>query len=98
MPKLSSAFLLVFVLAAPALFTFVEAQETLQLFDPAPSLELRFVKGKPVTLEEGRGEKVYVVEFWATWCVPCKVSIPHLTKLQERFKDDGRISRNETQP
>ncbi|HVK06036.1 MAG TPA: TlpA disulfide reductase family protein, partial [Armatimonadaceae bacterium] len=31
--------------------------------------------------------KTYVVEFWATWCGPCKVSIPHLTKLQKQYKD-----------
>jgi thiol-disulfide isomerase/thioredoxin len=31
--------------------------------------------------------KVYVVEFWATWCPPCRKSIPHLTELQEKYKD-----------
>jgi thiol-disulfide isomerase/thioredoxin len=53
----------------------------------AAALEgLTYVKGQPVTLTEG---KVYVVEFWATWCPPCRVSIPHLTEIQKQFKDKG---------
>ena len=53
----------------------------------AAALEgLTFVKGSPVTLTEGT---VYVVEFWATWCPPCRESIPHLTEIQKRFKDKG---------
>lgn len=47
---------------------------------------LTYVKGAPVKFEDG---KVYVVEFWATWCPPCKDSIPHLTQVQKQFKDKG---------
>jgi thiol-disulfide isomerase/thioredoxin len=58
----------------------------LNVGDPAPKLDVKeFVKGKPVKeLEKG---KVYVVEFWATWCAPCKATIPHLTELQKKHKD-----------
>ena len=63
----------------------------LNLFDPAPKLDLRFVKGKAITIAEGRGKNVFVVEYWATWCAPCKRSIPHLTKLQERYEDEGLV-------
>jgi len=63
-----------------------------QLGDPAPPLDIaEWVKGGPVTLEEGKGEKVYVVEFWATWCPPCLTSVPHLTELQKTHKDDGLV-------
>lgn len=58
----------------------------LSIGDPAPKLEVKeFVKGQPVkALEKG---KTYVVEFWATWCGPCRSSIPHLTDLQKKHKD-----------
>ena len=54
--------------------------------DPAPALSIeKWVKGSPVaSFEKG---KVYVVEFWATWCGPCVASMPHMTELQREYKD-----------
>ncbi|WP_394793936.1 redoxin family protein [Armatimonas sp.] len=67
--------------------------------DPAPALKVsKWVKGKPVTLAKG---KVHVVEFWATWCGPCRTSIPHLTELAKKFQakaDFVGVSINEGAP
>lgn len=52
----------------------------------APLTGLQWIKGGPVQIEKG---SIYVVEFWATWCPPCRTSIPHLTEIQRQFKDRG---------
>ncbi|MCG8409613.1 MAG: TlpA family protein disulfide reductase [Phycisphaerales bacterium] len=58
--------------------------------DEAPPLKIKeWVKGGPVELK--KGDHIYVVEFWATWCGPCLKSIPHLTELQKKYKDKGVI-------
>src|SRR5690349_23954639 len=69
------------------------ADELLTVGSQAPELNVEHWLSKgpgdaqPVTrFEEG---KVYVVEFWATWCGPCIQSIPHLTQLQNEYKDKG---------
>ncbi len=76
--------------AAPALAgePGVCTEHRLTVGDPAPPLTIEsWVKGQPVTgFEQGR---VYVVEFWATWCGPCVRSMPHLTDVQKKYADKG---------
>ena len=62
------------------------ASASLGVGDKAPALSIdKWVKGEPVN--EFTKTRIYVVEFWATWCGPCRKSIPHLTELQGRYKD-----------
>lgn len=49
-----------------------------------------WLNSDPLTLKDLRG-KIVVLEFWATWCPPCRDSIPHLNKLHEEYKDKGVV-------
>ena len=57
---------------------------------PAPGFTLTDVNGKRVSLEELKG-KVVLVDFWATWCGPCKASFPAMQQALNRFKDDPNV-------
>ncbi len=55
----------------------------------APSLaKVTWINGQPVDPAKPDGKTTYVVEFWATWCAPCKVTVPHLNKLLQ--DNEGR--------
>lgn len=54
----------------------------------APPLRLKTLDGKEFDLGSLRGKPV-LVDFWATWCAPCRESMPHLAKLYDEFKEKG---------
>lgn len=57
---------------------------------PAPDFELKDLTGRTVKLSDLRG-KVVVMDFWATWCGPCRLSLPHIQKLHEDLQDKGVV-------
>src|SRR5687767_1914667 len=54
----------------------------------APSLVLKDIQGRTFRLNDYRG-KVVLLNFWATWCPPCRAEIPELVKWQREYKEIG---------
>ena len=67
------------------------AKKELKLGDVAPEVSVKMINdkeyGKTFSLAEFK-DKVIVLEFWATWCPPCRQTIPHLSKIQAKYKDN----------
>lgn len=76
-------------------FAAVPASADLQVGDRAPGLSagkwFNLPKGVKQLQRKHLQGQVVVVEFWATWCPPCRDSIPHLIEMHEEFKDRGVI-------
>jgi peroxiredoxin len=56
--------------------------------NPAPDFELTTLAGETVKLSDYKGKKV-ILNFWATWCPPCKAEMPHMQNFYEKNKDNG---------
>jgi peroxiredoxin len=54
----------------------------------APDFQLATLDGQTVKLSDYRGKKV-ILNFWATWCPPCKAEMPHMKNFYEQYKDKG---------
>jgi thiol-disulfide isomerase/thioredoxin len=85
--------------AAPAAVRAAEADAagtepvTLRFFrdpKPAPAFTVRDLDGREISPASLRG-KVVIVNFWATWCGPCRAEIPDLVALQEKYKDTLQV-------
>lgn len=54
----------------------------------APDFTLKDIDGRTVRLSDYRG-KVVVINFWATWCVPCAAELPHLQRIYDKYRARG---------
>ncbi len=56
-----------------------------------PSFHFTDIDGKPVT-PESLADKVTVLDFWASWCGPCKISLPNMQEVYEKYKDNPKVA------
>lgn len=73
-----------------SIFAFLLLTATLsaQVGQKAPNFSLKDKDGKTYSLESMKG-KVVVLNFWATWCPPCRAEIPDFKKVYSKYKDKG---------
>ena len=57
---------------------------------PAPAFTMKDLDGREISPASLRG-KVVIVNFWATWCGPCRAEVPDLVALQEKYKDTLQV-------
>ena len=55
----------------------------------APDFTLKTFEGKTVRLSELRGKKVILINFWATWCPPCRLEMPTMQQIYSEYKGKG---------
>lgn len=67
-----------------------EANVTLPVLRPAPTWTLKDVDGREVKSTDFAG-KVVVVDFWATWCAPCRKEMPEYEALRQKYADRGLV-------
>tara|TARA_Y100000031_G_C8205523_1_gene378466 strand:- start:537 stop:1055 length:519 start_codon:yes stop_codon:yes gene_type:complete len=81
-------FLLVKYVNSAGTVTETSAEEEVVDLKRAPDFTLRDVEGTYYTLSDYKG-KVVLLDFWATWCPPCRQEIPHFIELQDEYEEEG---------
>lgn len=87
--KSPAKIILLILLIFPALFGGCDTKaDTREV--KAPDFTLKDLSEKNVALSQYLGN-VVILDFWASWCIPCRMAIPELVKLQEEYKDNGLV-------
>ena len=87
---IQNKFLKLFNILALLILYSVSATAQVKEGENAPNFTLKNLDGKEISLNQFRGKHV-LINFWATWCGPCKIEMPSLEALYERFKDKNFV-------
>ena len=81
----------IWVFASLILFLFLYGcEKEVEALQAAPDFTLKDLNGDNVSLKKYRG-KIVLLDFWATWCPPCRLSIPELVELQKKYRGEGVV-------
>jgi peroxiredoxin len=69
-------------------FTIGLYADSLKIGDKVPEIKARDVDGKSVSLSDFK-DNILIIDFWATWCVPCVKEFPNFEKFYQKYKDKG---------
>lgn len=67
----------------------LEALKRVAVGNKAPDFTLKTSEDEDFTLSSLRGDKIVLVDFWASWCLPCRKSYPHLKEVYKKYKNKG---------
>ncbi len=77
------------VVLAVGAYAFLQQQAS-RVGSPAPNFELTTLDGKTIKLSELRGKPI-LLDFWATWCGPCRRALPHTQELAQKYAKEAHI-------
>lgn len=69
----------------------IKQENIIDIGEPAPDITLEDLDGNIVSLKDYEGEKFVLLNFWASWCPPCRAEMPDLNKLYEENKDEDFV-------